>query len=44
MADNELKDRYETGTSDRDISVAKQKYADTMKLIDQSSDNKAKGI
>ena len=44
MADNELKDLYETGTSDKDIASKKKQYADTMKLMEKTSENKAKGI
>jgi hypothetical protein len=41
---DDLKDRYETGTTDEDISSAKKKYAETMKLMNKPSENKAKGI
>jgi len=44
MADNELKDLYESGVSDKDITSAKTKYAETMKLMSKPSENKAKGI
>ena len=46
MVDNqeELSDLFNTGTSDREMSAAKKRYAQTMKLMNPPSDNKSKGI